>query len=154
MGTVMDIYETTHDGYLLTTDPARLDRDAVFRYISGESYWSKGVTRSFFERTLAGSLCFSLIAPAGEQCGFARVATDYAALAWLSDVYVLAAHRGRGLGKLIIAAAMAHPRLKGMRRWMLATSVAHELYAKFGFSPVAPNSLMTRVDRESYKRED
>ena len=49
---------------------------------------------------------------------------------------------------------MAHPRLKGMRRWMLATSDAHELYAKFGFSSVAPNSLMTRVDRESYKRED
>ena len=154
MASTMEIYEARREGYLLTTDPGRLDRDAVFRYLSGESYWSKGMARSFFERVLAGSLCFSLLAPDGAQCGFARVATDYAALAWLSDVYVLAAHRGRGLGKFIIAAAMAHPRLKGMRRWMLATSDAHELYAKFGFSSVAPNSLMTRVDRESYKRED
>jgi N-acetylglutamate synthase-like GNAT family acetyltransferase len=149
----MEIYEASKDGYTVTTDKRRLDRDAVFRYISGESYWSKGMSRSFFERTIEGGLCFSLIAPDGTQCGFARIVSDYAALAWLSDVYVLSQHRGHGIGKFLIATVLAHPRLQEIRRWMLATSDAHDLYATFGFSRVEPDSLMTRIDREIHKRE-
>jgi GNAT superfamily N-acetyltransferase len=147
------LFEQSRDGYTVSTDPTRLDHDFVFRYLNGESYWSRGIARAVVERAIAGSLCFGLYAPSGEQCGYARVATDYATLAWLSDVFALDAHRGRGLGRFLVATVMAHPRLQGLRRWMLSTTDAHGLYEKFGFVSVEAGNLMTRLDRESYKRE-
>ena len=146
-------YEISRDGFTISTDKARLDRDLVYRFLSEESYWSKGTTRSFFERTIAGCLCFGLYDPTGAQIGFARVGTDYATLAWLSDVFVLPAYRGRGLGHFIVDTVMAHPRLQGLRRWMLATSDAHALYRNYGFTPPDPSGLMELVDREAHKRE-
>jgi hypothetical protein len=36
-----------------------------------------------------------------------------------------------------------HPSLQNLRRWILLTRVAHELYSKFGFTPVkAPERYM------------
>jgi GNAT superfamily N-acetyltransferase len=68
-----------------------------------------------------------------EQVGFARVVTDYSDFAWLCDVYVDEAHRGNGLGELLVQAAVEHPQLQGLRRLILATRDAHTLYEKFGF---------------------
>jgi GNAT superfamily N-acetyltransferase len=147
------VIEATRDGYVVSTDPARLDREVVFDYLHNTSYWSKGIARRVVERAIAGSLCFGLYAPDGSQCGYARVATDYASLAWLSDVFVLDAHRGRGLGRFLVETVMAHPRLQGLRRWMLSTDDAHGLYVSYGFEAITGSTLMTRLDRESYKRE-
>jgi len=147
-----DHYEARRDGFTISTDKARLDRDAVYRYLSGESYWSSGMSRGFFERAIAGALCFGLYDAAGVQQGFARIATDYATLAWLSDVYVEPALRGRGLGNWLIETVMAHPRLQGLRRWMLSTRDAHALYERYGFGPVDAETLMTRLDSEAHKR--
>jgi GNAT superfamily N-acetyltransferase len=84
-----------------------------------------------------------------EQAGFARVVTDYATFAWLADVFVLTAFQGQGLGKWLIGVIVAHPRLQGLRRWVLATKDAHGLYAQFGFTELrAPERFMERfVDR-------
>ena len=67
------------------------------------------------------------------QVGFARVVTDRATFAYLCDVYVLAEHRGKGLGKWLIGAVMAHPDLQELRRFQLVTRDAHGLYKPFGF---------------------
>jgi GNAT superfamily N-acetyltransferase len=86
-------------------------------------------------RAVAHSLPFGLYAPDGDQIGFARTVTDYATYAYLADVYVEAEHRGKGLGKLLIASVVRHPQLQNLRRWALATADAHGLYARHGFRP-------------------
>jgi GNAT superfamily N-acetyltransferase len=148
-----DLYEVKRDGFTISTDRARLDREAIYRYLSGESYWAAGMARGVFERSVDGALPFGLYDAAGTQIGYARVVSDGATIAWLSDVYVLSEHRGRGLGRWLIASVMAHPRLQGLRRWMLSTRDAHDLYSGFGFGPVDAASLMTRLDREAHRRE-
>jgi GNAT superfamily N-acetyltransferase len=139
------------DGYTISTDPARLDVDVIHRYLSGEAYWSRGVPRPVVERAIAGSLCFGLYDAGGAQVGFARVVTDRATFAYLADVFVLKAHRRKGLSKRLMAAAIAHPDLQGLRRWLLATRDAHGLYAQFGFTPLAnPERIMERHAPDIY----
>ncbi len=145
-------YEVSRDGFTVSTERARLDLDAIFRYLSEESYWAAGIARGVFERGVAGSLPFGLYAADEAQIGYARVISDYATFAWLSDVYVLEAHRGNGLGRFLVTSVMAHPRLQGLRRWMLSTRDAHRLYAEYGFVAGDPGSLMTRLDPDAHKR--
>jgi GNAT superfamily N-acetyltransferase len=147
-----DLYEVRRDGFIISTDRARLDRDAVYRYLSGESYWASGLRRGIFERAVDGSLPFGLYAESGTQIGYARVVSDGATFAWLSDVYVLTEHRGQGLGHFLVGSVMAHPGLQGLRRWMLSTRDAHGIYREFGFGPADAASVMQRVDREAYQR--
>ena len=96
------------------------------------------------ERAIRGALCFGLFDRQVEQVGFARAITDGATFAYLADVYVLEEHRGKGLGKWMVETILAHPSLQGLRRILLATRDAHELYAPFGFKPLAtPESFMS-----------
>ncbi|HEY3218431.1 MAG TPA: GNAT family N-acetyltransferase [Candidatus Limnocylindria bacterium] len=111
-------------------------RDAVYRFLSQDAYWSEGLPRDVFDRSIENSLNFAAVA--GEKVvGFARVVTDRATFAWLCDVFVLAEHRGKGVSKLLMDAVMAHRDLARVRNFMLATRDAHGLYAKYGFAPLA-----------------
>ncbi len=150
--TTIASYEVRRGGFTISTERARLDLDAVFRYLNEEIYWAAGIARGVFERAVAGSLPFGLYAADGAQIGYARVISDYATFAWLSDVYVLAPYRGKGLGRFLVTSVMAHPGLHGLRRWMLSTRDAHRLYAEYGFAAVDPESLMTRLDPDAHKR--
>ncbi|HVU23297.1 MAG TPA: GNAT family N-acetyltransferase [Opitutus sp.] len=146
-------FEIRHGDYLITDDPARLDLEAIHGYLAHESYWAGGVPREVVERAVRNSLCLGIYSAAGAQVGLARIVTDYATFAWLCDVFVLEAHRRHGLGKALIQAVLAHPRLQGLRRFSLATRDAHGLYAQFGFTPPAsPQSLMERRDPDVYRR--
>lgn len=122
-------------GYEISDAQARLDIAAIHRFISEDSYWARGRDLATVERALAHSLCFGLYAPDGSQAGFARLVTDRTTAAHLSDVYVLPAHRARGLGKALMAAILAHPDVQTIARWTLSTADAHGLYAGFGFGP-------------------
>jgi len=124
------------DEYTVSSDPADLDRDAVFRYLHHEAYWSKGVSRETFDRALDNSLNFTALR-GSTVVGFARVVTDRATFAWLCDVFVLPEHRGRGVSRRLMDAVMTHPDLAGLRNFLLATRDAHGLYEKFGFAPLA-----------------
>ena len=117
------------------TDPARLDIDVIHTFLSEESYWSKGIPRDVVERAIAHSLCFGMYKD-GAQVGFARVVSDHATFALLADVFVLDGHRGKGLSKWLMQVVVAHPDLQGLRRLLLLTSDAHELYRKFGFTEI------------------
>jgi GNAT superfamily N-acetyltransferase len=120
--------------YEISTDPSRLDLDRIHHFLSTEAYWSPGVAREVVERSIENTLPFGVYASeSGEQVGFARVVTDYATFAWLADVYIEQDHRGHGLGKRLVAEVLEHPDLQGLRRWMLGTADAHELYRRFGF---------------------
>ena len=133
---------TRDDGYTVTDDPARVDLDVVHGYLT-HSYWSPGIARVTVARAMAHSLPFSLLAPDGTQVGYARVVTDYTSFGYLADVFVLEAHRGRGLATWLMLRILAHPELSTLRRWMLVTNDAHGLYRKVGFTaPVHPERIM------------
>jgi GNAT superfamily N-acetyltransferase len=141
--------EHRRDGFLVSTDPARLDLDVVHGFLT-RSYWARGVPRAVVERALRHSLCFGLYE--GErQIGFARAVTDRATFAYLADVFVLDSHRGRGLGKWLMECVRRHPDLQGLRRWALVTRDAHGLYRPFGFGPLAhPDRWLEIHDPEVY----
>ena len=135
---------------LISDDPARLNRELIHRFLSERSYWAQGVSPEMVDRSLDHSLCFGVY-QAGQQVGFARVVTDFATFAWLADVFVVEAKRGQGIGKKLVAAVLGHPRLQGLRRFMLGTRDASGLYARFGFKPLAhPERFMEIRPESSY----
>ncbi len=121
--------------YRLSFDPSDMQVGAIHAFLT-QSYWAENISPATVERAIAGSLCVGIFAPGGEQVAFARVVTDRATFAYLADVYVLAAHRGHGLAARMVTALHDHPDLQGLRRWMLATSDAHGLYAALGWTPI------------------
>jgi GNAT superfamily N-acetyltransferase len=147
------VSEEWHRGeYLISTDPARLDRRLIHDFLAHSSYWAAGIPAAVVARALEHSLCFGLYAPAG-QVGLARVVTDRATVAYLADVFVLPEHRGRGLSKWLMATVLAHPELQGFRRFLLNTRDAHGLYRRFGFTtPAHPEWAMERFDPDAYGR--
>ena len=138
--------------YVISTDPARLDRRVIHEYLSRSSYWAAEIPGHVVARALEHSLCFGLYAPDG-QVGLARVVTDHATVAYLADVFVLPAHRGRGLSKWLMEVVVAHPALQGLRRFLLNTRDAHGLYRQFGFTGItSPDWAMERFDPDVYRR--
>jgi len=139
---------TRADGYCLSTDRARLDLDVVERFLRDDAYWSAGLSRATLERALAGSLPMGLYAPDGSMAGFARLVTDYAVFAYLRDVFVLPAHRGRGLAGWLARGIRAHPELASVTSWLLATRDAHAVYARAGYAPVAHPEWYMNLPRQ------
>ena len=138
MNTTLDrtpVFERQRGEYSVTSDPARLDIDAIHGYLS-RAYWSAGIPRATLENAMRGSLCFGLF-ERDTQIGFVRVVTDRATYAYVCDVYVLESHQGKGLGTWLMQCVMQHPDLQGLRRWQLTTRDAHALYRKVGFSTLS-----------------
>jgi len=144
-------FELRAGEFLVSTDRALLDVEALFRFLHEDAYWCKGIPRDRVERAIAHSLCFGIYANGGAQAGFARVVTDCASFGYVADVFVLPAWRGKGLSKHLMVAIQAHPALQGFRRWILATRDAHGLYEQFGFKALArPEWAMERFDPTVY----
>jgi GNAT superfamily N-acetyltransferase len=122
-------------GYELDDDPARIDRVEVHRFVSEESYWAPGRPRETMDGLIERADRVVGLYVGGEQVGFSRTvdAAD-AGLVYLADVYVHPNHRGRGLGVELVRFTVEEGPFAG-RRWVLHTSDAHALYAKFGFAP-------------------
>lgn len=136
----------------VSTDHSELDVALVHRYLAQHSSWARDIPLAVLQRSIANSLCFGGFLQGG-QVAFARVVSDYATVAYLGDVFVLPEHQGKGYGKAMMDAVMAHPDLHGLRRFSLATSDAHGLYARYGFTPpLAPQSLMERYRPGLYTR--
>jgi GNAT superfamily N-acetyltransferase len=127
------------------------DRDHVYRFLSEDAYWSKGLPREIFDTAVANSLSFAAYT-GDDLAGYARVVTDRATFAWLCDVFVLPAHRGNGVSRRLMDTVLAHPHLARVRTFMLATRDAHGLYAKYGFSPLAEPAGWMAI-RRPYRRE-
>lgn len=127
------------------------DIELIHRFLSEESAWAVGIPFDTVRAAIENSLNFGGFL-GRSQVAFARVVSDYATFAYLVDVFVLKEHRGKGYSAELMAAIMAHPQLQGMRRFMLATSTAHGLYEKFGFTPPSrPQTLMERFVLNPYQ---
>ncbi|HAM54827.1 MAG TPA: GNAT family N-acetyltransferase [Candidatus Rokubacteria bacterium] len=134
-------HECRHGDLSITTDASRLDLDVIHGFLS-RSYWAAGIPREVMARAIRHSICFGAF-DGERQVGFARVISDVATFAYVSDVFVVESSRGRGVGKQLMAAIMSHPDLQGLRRWTLFTRDAHGLYREYGFGEARfPDRLM------------
>lgn len=142
--------EWMKDEFTISTDKTKLSVDYIHQYLSQEAYWAANVPLDVVKRSIEGSLCFGIY-HGQQQIGFARVITDQATFGYLADVFVDTAYRGRGLSKWLMEVIMQYPGLQGLRRMMLATRDAHELYKKFGFTGIdQPERLMQIVFENMY----
>ena len=126
--------ETHREQFTISTDPKRLDIDTICNFLR-RAYWANTRPRERTERALQNSLVFGLY-EGNQQIGLARVISDYSIFAYLCDVFIHEEYRARGLGKWLIRTVMKHPDLKDVRRWLLVTNDAHELYKPFGFTSI------------------
>lgn len=127
----------------ISTDPQRIQLDVVYPWLRG-SYWSPGIRRDVVERAFANSIVAGAY-EGGIQIGVARVATDRATFAWLCDVFVAEPMRGKGIARTLVRAVMAHPELQTLRRWLLGTRDAHDVYRPLGFQSVDPKVFMVHA---------
>lgn len=131
----------------ITTDQSKIDLPYVHHYLSEISYWAKGIPFALVEKSIQNSMCFSVFKNE-KQIGFARVVTDYATFAYLADVFIDENHRRHGYSKELMEFIMKHPKLEGLRRWMLMTSTAHGIYEQFNFSKMKKpeNAMEIRLE--------
>jgi N-acetylglutamate synthase-like GNAT family acetyltransferase len=138
-------------GYEISADKSRLNIGLIHRFLR-TSYWSEGIPREIVLKSIKESDCFGIYYKSGAQVGFARIISDHATFAYLADVFVVPEEQGRGLGKWLIATIMKAAQYQNLRRWLLATKDAHELYRQFGFTEAPPDRFMEIRDGEVYAR--
>ena len=128
------------DGYELDDDPARIDRAAVHRYLSEESYWAEGRERAVQDELIDNAARVVGLYHEGCQIGFTRTLSDGHAQSYLADVYVLEGHRGRRLGVELVRFSVDEGSLANTK-WFLHTADAHDLYRRFGFAEPGDKAL-------------
>lgn len=128
----------------VSTDKSKLDVPFIQNFLK-DIYWAAGRTIDEVQTTIDASFCFGIYLD-GKQIGFARVITDYVVFAYMMDVFIDEKYRGKGYSSILIDAIMNEPQLQQVKIWRLATSDAHFLYDKFGFTSLAyPEKMMEKV---------
>ena len=136
----------------ISTDKSQLDIALIHQFLSVQSAWAKGISLETVQRSITNSLCFGGFLE-NRQIAFARVVTDKATFAYLMDVFVLPAYRGRGHAKTLMRAIQEHPDLQDIRRFILVSSTARGLYEQFGFkSPAKPDTFLEINRPDIYQR--
>jgi GNAT superfamily N-acetyltransferase len=127
----MTVLKYRRDGFSISTDQSKMDVGVIHEFLSESSYWAQNRPLDVVQTSIQHSLCFGVY-DGDQQVGFARVVTDYATFAWLCDLFILESHRGRGLGKWLVECIVSYPDLQSVRKFLLATRDAHELYRRYG----------------------
>ena len=128
----------------ISTDKNKLQIEVIHEFLT-TSYWAKGRTIEAVKISIENCLCFGVYIN-NQQIGFARVATDYVVFAYLMDVFILPAYRGKGYSKELMKAIHKEPKLQSCKGWMLKTADAHSLYKQFGYTALShPEKVMERV---------
>ena len=128
----------------VSTDKSKLDVPFIQNFLK-DIYWAAGRTIDEVQTTIDSSFCFGIYSDE-KQIGFCRVITDYVVFAYVMDVFIDEAHRGKGYSSILIEAMMTEPKLQNVKIWRLATRDAHHIYEKFGFKLLAhPERMMEKV---------
>lgn len=136
--------------YTISEEKSRLNLELIHQFLSKEAYWSRNIPYETVKKSVDHSMCFGVYQDT-LQVGFARVITDFATIAYLGDVFILKQHRGLGLSKWLLERITEHENLQGLRRWILLTGDAHELYRKYGWQKLEdPAKWMERYNRGIY----
>lgn len=145
------IQERFREDYFVSSDPEKLDLQFIHNWLAKESYWAADIPFKLLERTLRNSFCFGVYQKDGQQVGFGRVVTDYTTFAWVTDVFIMDAHRGKGLSRFLMNTLLEHPEMRIVRRWLLGTEHAHGLYRKLGFVDLEhPENFLTKHRSNMY----
>jgi GNAT superfamily N-acetyltransferase len=136
------------DGLIISDDQARLDLERIQGWLA-TSYWAGDRPADVVERSIRHSRTFGVYRPDGEQVALTRAMTDLASFAWLADVVVDEAHRGRGIGRWLVGSVVEHLRGLGVPRFVLATRDAHGVYAALGFEPLRVPEMWMEFDTRS-----
>lgn len=131
-------------GYRFTDNKRFMNIDIIHQFLSTESTWALGISKSIVQKSIENSVCFAIIYQ-DQLVSFARVITDKATFAHLVDVFVVSEHRGIGLGRWFMEEILKYPDLQGLRRFTLTTSTANGLYQKLGFEPVEGSKKFMQI---------
>ena len=144
--------EWQKDAYTISTDKNRLDVGTIHHFLYTTAHWAIGRPMKVVRKSIENSLCFGVY-EWDKQVGFARVVTDGAIVGWICDMFILPSHQGNGLGKWLLECMMEYPDIKGLRRILLNTRDAHDLYTKYaGFRPLlAPESWLEKFTGPSLR---
>lgn len=122
--------------YQIDRDPSRLDIPLIHHFLAKCSHWARGIPLDVLRRAIAHSMVYGLYCE-GAQIGFARLVTDRATFAYLTDVFITPEERNAGLGRWLVEAIVADPLLQDLRRWLLVTRGAKNLYLRCGFAELS-----------------
>lgn len=131
----------------IATDKEKLDVEMIHNFLSTKAYWSMNIPREKVHSSISNSLCFGVYHK-DAQIGFARVISDFATIAYLGDVFIVEEYRRRGLAKWLVGFVMKHPRLQGLRRWILVSGDAKELYAQYGWADIKNSKNWMEIHNE------
>lgn len=146
--------EWQHGEFIISTDQSKLDIETIHHFLTTETYWARERSLEVVRRSFENSLPF-VVYKGDEMVGFARVVSDFATFAWLADVFIRQEYRGQGLSKWLMEVIIGHPDLQGLRRFLLATRDAHELYRQYGFDDLRiPHLWMERTAPNAYASFD
>lgn len=135
----------TFGRFTISDDPSKLNIDTICGFLA-RSYWANERPRNKIEKSIRHSLNFGVY-DGDKQIGFSRVVTDHAVFAYLCDVFIDEEYRGQSLGKWMMNCILSHPDLIDIRRFVLVTGDAHELYRQFGFTELTkPELYMEKFD--------
>lgn len=138
--------------YKIKTGFNRMDVQSVHYFISEESYWAQGVPYDIVEKSLRNSFCIGVFDEEGKQIAFARIISDRATYGYLSDVFVLKQYRGKGISKMLMERIMNLKWVRQLRRFMLFTEDAQELYNVYGFRKISdPEKFMEITHINMYR---
>lgn len=130
------------EGVELDDDRERVDIAAVHRYLAEESYWARGRPYALQEQLVREASRVVGLYQEGAQIGFCRAVSCFGMpFVYLADVYVLPAHRGRGLGVELVREMVERGPFRD-DAWILNTSDAHGLYRRFGFEAPQPRTMV------------
>lgn len=132
----MEFLTIHKEEYHICTNPEQLQVEVIHHFLSTQSYWSLNIPLEKVKKAIQHSLNFGVYFQQ-QQVGYARIISDYTAIAYLGDVFILPEHRGKGLSKWLMQTIMEYPDLQGLRRWILLTQDAHNLYKQFGWKEIA-----------------
>lgn len=138
---------TEFKGYTITTDKELMDIVAIHKWLSEESYWVKHIPFDKVKGGFENSFCIGILKD-GIQVGYARLITDYHTIAYLADVYIIEEHRGIGLSKKMLDLLLDIDWVKGLRKLLLGTLDAHNLYTRYGFKPIAHPDRWMETDKK------
>jgi hypothetical protein len=135
-----------YQGYLFSTDKQKVQPEVVYRFLDQDSYWAKGIPYETVERAIEFSLSIGIYDESGHQVGFGRMITDRATFAYLADIFVLKPQRGKGLSKEMMRGFCRMADIFELRRFLLTTQDAHDLYRQSGFEMFPyPERMMSRA---------
>jgi GNAT superfamily N-acetyltransferase len=133
------------DGLTISDDRNRLDIDRIRAWLA-ESYWASDRSAEAIDRSILNSQVYGVYTPSGEQVALTRVTTDLASFAWLGDVVVDEAWRGRDIGRWLVGAVVDHLKSVGVPRFVLATRDAHGVYSALGFAALRVPQTWMEID--------